>query len=49
VQLGARLNENWLVEKGLSVGERVVAEGALKVREGSTVTPAAYKSGAGSP
>jgi RND family efflux transporter MFP subunit len=49
VQLGARLNENWLVEKGLNVGERVVAEGALKVREGSTVTPVAYKSGAGSP
>jgi RND family efflux transporter MFP subunit len=49
VQLGARLNENWLVEKGLSVGERVVAEGALKVHEGSTVTPVAYKSGAGSP
>ncbi len=47
VQLGARLNENWLVEKGLSVGERVVAEGTLKAREGTTVTPVAYKSGAG--
>ena len=49
VQLGPRLNENWLVEKGLSVGERVVAEGTLKVRDGTTVTPVAYKPGAVTP
>ena len=35
------LNGDWLfVEKGLKVGERIVADGAHKVRKGDVITPA---------
>jgi membrane fusion protein (multidrug efflux system) len=46
VTLGARQGESWIVKTGVSPGERVVSEGASKVRDGMTVTPKpdSYKS-----
>lgn len=41
VQLGARVGSMWIVEKGLSAGETIVAEGVQKVRDGAPVTPVA--------
>ena len=39
VTAGAQVGSNWIIEKGLHPGDRVVAEGTLKVREGLTVDP----------
>jgi membrane fusion protein (multidrug efflux system) len=41
VQPGPRYQSDQVIEKGLEPGERVVAEGLQKVREGSVVNPAA--------
>ena len=41
VQPGERVGEMWIINSGLSPGERVVSEGNTKVREGSTVNPKA--------
>jgi membrane fusion protein (multidrug efflux system) len=49
VQTGPRVDSLWIIEKGLKAGERVVAEGTLKVRDGVTVTPVPFKPAAGSP
>lgn len=37
VVLGEAVGNNYLIEKGLSEGERIVAEGVIKVRPGMTV------------
>ena len=39
VSVGAREGESWIITAGVRAGERVVSEGAGKVREGSLVTP----------
>jgi membrane fusion protein (multidrug efflux system) len=39
VKLGPRLGELWLVETGLTDGERIVVEGLQKARPGMVVTP----------
>ena len=39
IQLGERVGAQWIVETGLKQGERVVVEGAQKVREGMQVNP----------
>jgi len=39
---GERTGSDWIIAKGLSAGERVVAEGAQKVRPGSQVNPKPY-------
>ena len=39
VGVGRRIGPGWLIEKGLKPGERIVVEGALKVRAGVTVNP----------
>ena len=39
VQPGERVGELWIINSGLQPGERVVSEGTVKVREGSTVNP----------
>ena len=39
VQTGARVDTMWVITSGLTVGDRVVAEGAQKVKDGSNVTP----------
>lgn len=38
VKMGPRVGELWLVEEGLEAGERVVSEGAQKIRSGMKVT-----------
>lgn len=45
VQMGERVDTMWIVNKGLSPGDRVVAEGAMKVRDGSTVNPIPFNAG----
>ncbi len=42
VQVGAQMGNDWLIEKGLEPGDRVVAEGTQKVREGAMVDPQPY-------
>jgi membrane fusion protein (multidrug efflux system) len=37
VQVGARIGTNWLIESGLSAGERVVVEGFSRVKPGQVV------------
>jgi membrane fusion protein (multidrug efflux system) len=39
--LGEWFNDEWVVQKGLSAGERVVVEGVQKVQAGMTVRPVA--------
>jgi RND family efflux transporter MFP subunit len=39
---GERTGSDWIIAKGLKAGERVVAEGAQKVRPGSQVNPKPY-------
>ena len=39
VQLGRALGERWLVERGLSAGERVVVQGQHKLQAGSRIAP----------
>lgn len=46
VEVGERVGTMWIINKGLNVGERVIAEGTEKVRDGSAVTPVPYKPGA---
>lgn len=40
---GARVGQLWEMEKGVRPGERVVAEGLQKVKEGTVVTPRAFR------
>lgn len=42
VEVGPRDGTLWVINKGLSAGDQVVAEGTLKVRDGSVVTPVPY-------
>ena len=39
VQVGEQVGSNWLIQKGLKPGERVVVEGLQKAREGAEVIP----------
>jgi RND family efflux transporter MFP subunit len=48
VEVGERVDTMWVISKGLDPGDRVVAEGTLKVKDGSTVTPVPFNSGPGS-
>jgi len=42
VTVGERIGTNWVIRDGLKPGERVVAEGIQKVREGLKVSPKPY-------
>jgi RND family efflux transporter MFP subunit len=42
VQTGERIDAMWVIKSGLIAGDRVVAEGVQKVKEGSTVTPTPF-------
>ena len=42
VQTGERVDTMWVITGGLIAGDRVVAEGVQKVKEGSTVTPTPF-------
>jgi RND family efflux transporter MFP subunit len=48
VQVGQRVDTMWIINKGLNAGDRVVAEGTSKVRNGSLVTPVPFNPGSGS-
>jgi membrane fusion protein (multidrug efflux system) len=39
VKPAERVNSLWVIDEGLSPGDRVVTEGVQKVRQGMTVTP----------
>ncbi|MDR2549931.1 MAG: efflux RND transporter periplasmic adaptor subunit [Desulfobulbus sp.] len=39
VQMGARIDSDWIAEQGLKPGEQIVVEGIQKVRTGMPVTP----------
>lgn len=39
VAVGDRLGTEWVIEKGLKRGERVIAEGTQRARQGMTVSP----------
>jgi len=39
VELGPRAGEDWIVEKGVEAGARVIVEGLQKARPGTIVTP----------
>jgi RND family efflux transporter MFP subunit len=42
VQTGERVDTMWVISSGLVAGDRVVAEGTQKVKDGSTVTPVPF-------
>jgi RND family efflux transporter MFP subunit len=42
VEMGERVGSMWIVNQGLKLGERVVAEGTQAVRDGIVVTPEPY-------
>ena len=42
VHTGERVDTMWIISSGLKAGDRVVAEGTQKAKDGSTVTPVAY-------
>jgi len=39
VEVGSRVEQMWIINKGLQPGDRVVSEGTSKVREGAVVNP----------
>ena len=43
VKAGEKVGSMWVVEEGLKPGERVVAGGVQKVREGMQVNPKPYQ------
>ena len=49
VQVGEQVGNNWLIDKGIEPGDRVVVEGVQKVREGTVVVPRPYPPGAKKP
>lgn len=48
VKLGERTGSMWVVTEGLQLGEKVVAEGTIKVRPGMVVTPKPFAGSEGS-
>ncbi len=42
VEVGERVGTMWVINQGLNPGQRVVAEGTQKVRDGMAVTPKPY-------
>ncbi len=42
VKVGERFESFWIIKEGLKPGERVIAEGIQKVREGVKVNPKPY-------
>lgn len=42
VKVGERVGNQWIITEGLQPGQRVIAEGLQKVRDGATVNPQPY-------
>jgi RND family efflux transporter MFP subunit len=47
VQTGERVDTMWVISGGLMAGDRVVAEGTQKVKDGGTVTPVPFNTASG--
>ncbi len=47
VQVGEQVGSDWIISKGLNPGDRIVAEGIQKVKEGLTVNPKSFIAEAG--
>ncbi len=45
VKVGDRFGQLWVIDEGLNAGEKVVAEGTQKVREGMVVSPKPFVAG----
>jgi membrane fusion protein (multidrug efflux system) len=45
VKVGNRVGQNWIITEGLKPGERVVAEGILKVQQAAAAAPQLMKEG----
>ena len=45
IKVGSKVDTSWIVDEGLKPGDRIVAEGFQKVREGMEVHPEPYQSG----
>ncbi|HEV7927209.1 MAG TPA: efflux RND transporter periplasmic adaptor subunit [Verrucomicrobiae bacterium] len=45
VQVGDQVGGEWLIESGLAANDRVVADGAQRVKEGTVVDPQPYNTG----
>ena len=45
IKVGSRIGTMWVVDEGLKPGDRIVAEGFQKVREGMEVSPKPYQAG----
>ena len=43
VKVGERVGTLWVIENGVAAGERVVAEGVQKVRDGAAVNPVPFQ------
>jgi membrane fusion protein (multidrug efflux system) len=43
IKVGAKVDAMWIVTEGLKPGDRVVAEGVQKVREGTVVLATPYQ------
>jgi membrane fusion protein (multidrug efflux system) len=48
VQTGERVDTMWVITSGLMAGDRVVAEGTQKVKDGSAVTPVPFNTASAS-
>jgi membrane fusion protein (multidrug efflux system) len=46
IKVGPRVDTMWIVDEGLKPGDRIVAEGVQKVREGMEVQPKPFQQGA---
>jgi RND family efflux transporter MFP subunit len=49
VKVGARFGSLWVIEDGVAAGDKVVAEGIQKVRDGLPVTPVPFQAQAQAP
>ena len=43
VTVGERLGSDWIIEKGLKAGDRVIVEGLQKAKEGAVVSTRPFK------
>jgi membrane fusion protein (multidrug efflux system) len=45
VNVGVQVGPDWLIEKGLKPGDRLVVEGTQKAKEGTVVNPKPFPAG----
>jgi membrane fusion protein (multidrug efflux system) len=48
VKVGERIDSLWVVNEGLKPGERIVAEGVQKAKQGQVVNPQPFQTASGS-